>query len=82
VYDETIETLRQAVNRAKMGHHDRQRALKSLSAAAERIEDQLDPLAHFDRVIEKELRESRRYGGRTVFDKDPPPDDGQGKLFD
>jgi uncharacterized protein len=82
VYDETIETLRQAVTRAKMGYNDRRRALKSLSAAAERLEDQHDPLAHFDRVIEKELRESHQYGGRTVFGKVKPPDDGQGKLFD
>lgn len=81
VYDETIETLRRAVSRARMGHNDRQRALKSLLEAAERIEDQCDPLAHFDRVIEKELRESHRHGGRTVRGKVKDPDDGQGKLF-
>jgi len=40
-----------------------------LARAAQNIEERRDPSADFDRVIEKERRESSRHGGRTVFDK-------------
>lgn len=81
VYDETIEQLRKAVNRARIGLADRQQALKGLARAVQIIEDRHDPSADFDRVIEKEMRESRRYGGRTVFDKVEKPEDEQLTLF-
>ncbi|HPC39644.1 MAG TPA: DUF763 domain-containing protein [Spirochaetota bacterium] len=81
VYDETIDQLKKAVNRAKMGHDDRRLALKGLARAAQAIEERHDPSADFERVIEKEVRESRRQGGRTVFDKVEKPGDEQLTLF-
>lgn len=82
VYDETIDQLRNALNRAKIGFTDKQKALKGLARAALVIEERHDPSADFDRVIEKEIRDSRRYGGRTVFDgAEEVPEDEQLTLF-
>lgn len=68
VYDETIATLRHAVNRAKIGRSDKQQALKSLHKRAERLEQNFIPNKNFDKLIEKEWAESNLFGGRTVFD--------------
>ena len=68
VYDETISTLRHAVNRAKIGHTDKQKALKCLHETAMRIEQNFIPNDNFDQLIEKEWQESHLFGGRTVFD--------------
>lgn len=68
VYDETISTLRNAVCRAKIGHSDKQKALKSLHQNAKRIEQTFVPNNNFDKLIEKEWAESNHFGGRTVFD--------------
>lgn len=68
VYDETISTLRQSVGRAKIGHSDKQKALKSLHENAKRIEQHFVPNDNFDKLIEKEWAESNLFGGRTVFD--------------
>jgi hypothetical protein len=87
VYDETIHTLRKAVDRAKIGFSDKQKAIKSLHKQAKQIEQTFVPNDQFDAVIEKEWRESKKYGGRTVMD-DPPfhnrsrkKADGQLSLF-
>lgn len=68
VYDETIATLRHAVNRAKIGHHEKQKALKSLHKNARKIEKTFVPNNNFEELIEKEWAESNLLGGRTVFD--------------
>jgi len=68
VYDESIRTLRHAVNRAKIGLHDKQRAIKSLHETAMRVEKDFIPNDNFDKLIEKEWEESNLFGGRTVFD--------------
>lgn len=68
VYDESIATLRHAVNRAKLGHTDRQKALKSLHQTALRVEKNFIPNDNFDQLIEREWAESHLFGGRTVMD--------------
>jgi hypothetical protein len=68
VYDKTITALRHAVNRAKIGHSDKQKALKSLHESALKIEKNFVPNDNYDQLIEKEWAESHLYGGRTVFD--------------
>ena len=73
VYDETISTLRYAVKKAKIGHTDKQKALKSLHQTAERIEQNFVPNNNFDKLVEKEWQESKLFGGRTVFDDPPKP---------
>ena len=81
VYDETIATLRTAVEKAKLGESDKQQAIKSLSSIAIRAEKDFIPNANFETVIQKERQESWKYGGRTVFGKSEPPRDQQLKLW-
>lgn len=73
VYDETIRTLRKAVDRAKIGHTDKQRAIKGLHEAARRMEKNFIPNDNFDKLIEKEWRESNLFGGKTVMTDPGPP---------
>ncbi len=71
VYDATIDTLQRAVEKARLGHTDKQAAIRQLHTAAKRIERDFVPNDRFEELIEKEWRESKRYGGRTVFDDGP-----------
>lgn len=68
VYDETIRTMRHVVGKAKIGHTDKQKALKSLHEASLKIEKNFVPNDNFDKLIEKEWEETHLFGGRTVFD--------------
>jgi len=80
-YDETLATLHNAIHKAKMGNSDKQDAIKSLSKIAERAEKDFTPNANFDAVIQQERENSWRYGGRTVFGRERPLQNGQLKLF-
>ncbi len=82
VYDETISTLRKAVDLAKMGHTDKQKALGKLSALAREAEASHDPEHTVEELLEKEKRDAWKYGGRTVKGKSQPPESGQLGLFD
>jgi hypothetical protein len=72
-YDETISTLRQSLEKAKVGNSEKQIAIKNLSKVSEMMESNFTPNADFGKVIEKERDESYKYGGRTVFGKAKPP---------
>ncbi len=73
VYDETIEILRDSVEKAKLGHHEKKEAVKNLSKVAQMMEQDFTPNANFETVIQKERDESYKYGGRTVFGKARAP---------
>lgn len=81
VYDQTIGVLTKAVQKAKLGNTDKLQAIQKLGELARMAENSFTPNQNFDQVIEKERRESWRYGGRTVFGKAKPPRDQQLKLF-
>ena len=83
VYDETIQILQTAVEKAKIGNSDKSQAIKNLHLVSRIVEQQFVPEEGlFDKAIAKERAESHRYGGRTVFGKtQPPKDDGQLSLF-
>jgi Uncharacterized conserved protein len=81
VYDETINTLEHAINRAKLGQNDKQEALKSLTKAAQRLEQDFQPNNNFEKLVQEERDNSWKYGGRTVFGKAEPPKSPQLKLF-
>jgi uncharacterized protein len=84
VYDETINTLKNAVEKSKVGSSEKQHAIRQLSTLAQRVEEQFKPNAFLDDVIRREREESHRYGGKTVFgDALPPKKKGpdQLKLF-
>jgi hypothetical protein len=80
-YDETIDILRAAIEKAKAGATEKSEAIKNLSLAAREIERTFVPNANFYKVIEAERNTSWKYGGRTVsgYAKQPPE---QLDLFD
>ena len=85
-YDETIETLKNAVDKAKIDRSDKRRAIPSLTKVSQQNEKgfQVEE-GGFDRLLEEENRMSYAYGGRTVDAwAQPPMDDkktGQLSLF-
>jgi hypothetical protein len=67
VYDETFQYLRQAIDKAKLGIYDRQRAIKGLLPLIDRLEQNFIPnMEHFSKFIDKEIKESPDHGGKTT----------------
>ncbi len=81
VYDETIAVLQTAIHKAKLGLNEKNDAVKRLSKIARQAEENFTPNANFDQLIEKERKDSWKYGGRTVFGKERPPIQQQLSLF-
>jgi hypothetical protein len=67
-YDETIDVLRRALDRAAIGPADKMDGIKRLDRFVRAIEDRRSPEADFDRVLAHERAISPELGGRTVFD--------------
>ncbi len=65
-YDETIDFLKDAVSRARLGNDDKKQALKNLHKAVLFIEESSRPAADFGRFMARELEMSDLYGGRTA----------------
>ncbi len=82
-YDETISLLRTAVDRAKIGHSDKIKAVKSLTKVAQSMEKAFQPNANFDAIVAREKADSHKYGGMTVFGpaKKPKQSTIQMRLF-
>lgn len=80
VYDEAIAVLRTAINRSKLGQGDKANAIRSLHKIAENAEKDFTPTGDVQDWIEKERRDSWKYGGKTVFGDAKPPN-GQ-LIFD
>jgi len=66
VYDESIQILETAVNKAKMGFSEKNAALKNLSKAAIEMEKSFIPNDRFEDLLQKERDDSWKYGGMTV----------------
>jgi hypothetical protein len=81
VYDETLNTLQTAIHKAKIGQSEKKDAIRSLTAIAQRAEQDFTPNANFDQVIQQERDNSWRYGGRTVMGKAKRPVEQQLRLF-
>ncbi len=86
VYDETIQTLRTAVDRSKIGLSDKTRAIEKLTKIAQRAEKDFQPNDNFEKLLEKERNDSWKYGGRTTegFSENKERgkgDNGQLRLF-
>lgn len=73
VYDEAISVLRTAIDRSKLGNDDKRQAVKSLSKIAENAEKDFIADGNLQDWIEKERRDSWKYGGKTVFGDAKPP---------
>lgn len=67
VYDETFQFLRRSIDKAKLGIYDRQRAIKGLVPLLDRLEQNFIPnMEHFQKYIDKEIKESSYHGGKTA----------------
>lgn len=73
VYDETIGTLKTALEKSRIGASDKKDAIKRLSDLALRVEENFTAKPFLQEVIEKERADSHAYGGMTVFGKAQPP---------
>lgn len=73
IYDETIDTLQRAINRAKIGNSDKIEAIRKLSEISRKAEEGFTPNTNFDALVQKERDESYKYGGKTVFGDAKPP---------
>ena len=83
-YDESINFLRNSLDRAKIGDPEKIEGFKRLDRFVKTVETGLDPIAHFDEVIAHEKEISPSIGGRSVFDDKPRVFDDkprQGSLF-
>jgi len=67
VYDETISTLKNAVEKAKISSTDQQQAIRKLSQLAQAAESNFVPNASLQELIQKEKEDSWKYGGRTMW---------------
>jgi hypothetical protein len=74
VYDRTIQVLKSAVQKARLGREEELGALKRLDDQARRLERN----AHgpsVEALIARERLDSHGYQGRSVFGWEPPPGD-------
>lgn len=81
VYDESIQVLKTSVEKAKIGHTDKIKAISALTKAAQRMEKSFEPEDNLDQYIEQERRDSWKYGGKTVMGDAKPPEPAQLQLF-
>ncbi|MBD0277450.1 MAG: DUF763 domain-containing protein [Flavisolibacter sp.] len=66
-FDDVIQTLHKAVQKAKIGQTEKAEALKKIHEIARRAEKDFTPTDNLQAVIEKEIAESWQYGGKTIF---------------
>ncbi|MBA7569760.1 hypothetical protein ES708_11501 [subsurface metagenome] len=67
VYDESLQYLRHAIDRAKLGIYDRQRAVRGLVPLLYKLEKNFIPnMEHYQKYIDKENQESPEFGGMTT----------------
>ena len=83
VYDESIQILDKAVQKARLGENDKSDALKNLSKVAAQLEKDFIPNNRFDDIVQQERESSWKYEGRTVKGKAKKPGkwNGQFELF-
>lgn len=67
VYDQTISTVKQAVEKSKIGLKDKRNALRKLHTLSKNFEENITPHPEkFDNVMKTERQNAYQYGGRTV----------------
>lgn len=81
VYDETIQVLGKAIQKARLGQSDKQHAILKLGELACKAEKNFAPNDNFDKLVQKERRDSWKYGGKTVNGDAKPPEKIQLTLF-
>jgi hypothetical protein len=76
VYDRTIEVLKAAVARARLGDGERLEAIRRLDDQARRLERSATGPG-FEAFVGEERRRSHDYGGRSVFGWEPAPGEAE-----
>lgn len=71
VYDQTIQVLKSAVAKARLGQGEELAAIKRLDAEARRLDGHVSGPS-FDRVVNEERKSSHAYGGRSIFGRELP----------
>jgi hypothetical protein len=71
VYDRTIQVMKSAVQKAKLGQSEELAAIRRLDEQALRLESQASGPA-FDAYVAEERSMSHTYGGRSVFGIEQP----------
>jgi len=66
-YDETIELLQDAVEKAKLGYNDKSKALKRLHNATVKNEKSISTLSIFEDMIDFEWKHAEKKGGKTIL---------------
>ena len=73
VYDQTIQLMKSAVQKAKLGETEELAAIQRLDAQTKQLEQHVSGPS-VDALIAKEMHNSHSYGGRSVFGWEPPVD--------
>lgn len=81
VYDETIQVLGKAIQKARLDQSDKQHAILKLGELTRKAEKNFVPNDNFDKLVQKERRDSWKYGGKTVNGDAKPPEKIQLTLF-
>jgi hypothetical protein len=74
VYDETINVMKSAVRKGKLGREEELQALKRLDDQARQIERYVTG-PDLKEIVAGEFRQSAAFGGRSVFGWEPPAED-------
>ncbi|MEL7148221.1 MAG: DUF763 domain-containing protein, partial [Bacteroidota bacterium] len=89
IYDQSIATLKNAVEKAKLGKKDKGRAIKALHDTSKKLEADFRPNNNFDEMVSDQQRLAKKYGGRSIQrksngqkDAKQSEDDQQLGLFD
>jgi hypothetical protein len=80
IYDESIQILDKAVQKARLGDHDKSEALKNLSRVSAELEKDFQPNNRLDDLIQEERNNAWKYEGRTVMGKARKPKGNGGQL--
>ena len=72
VYDRTIDTLKRAVVKARLGAGEELAAIRRLDEQARRLEQHATGPS-IEALFAEERARSHDYGGRSVFGDEPPP---------
>jgi hypothetical protein len=74
VYDETINVMKSAVRKGKLGREEELQALRRLDDQARQIERYVTG-PDLKEIVAGEFRQSAGFGGRSVFGWEPPPEE-------
>jgi uncharacterized protein len=73
VYDRTIDVMKSAVRKAKLGNEEELAAIRRLDDQTRRLERTATGPSVAAHIAEERVR-SHEYGGRSVFGWEPPPE--------